>query len=235
MIAAVVNAIAIIIGGTVGTLCGNRINERYTGGIMTVIALVTACIGIQGAANTKSFLVLVLSVVIGTFIGMLLRLDDRINSSGDWAKRKLSGTPLGKGPFGDALVTTTILFGVGTMTVVGSIRAGLNHDYSIIFTKSIMDFVSAIIFSSAMGSGVIFACIPVFIIQGSITLLASLAEPVLTPVILNEVSAAGGPIFLALAANILELRKERFKVGDMLPAIFLPVVLYPLIEMLGLL
>lgn len=234
MLATIINCILVIIGGTIGTLFGNKISRKYTTAIMTAMGLITACIGIQGAAGTKSFLVVVLSMVIGSIIGLALKLDDRINGAGDWAKSKLKNTPLGQGPFSEALVTSFILFSVGTMSILGSIRAGLDHDYTILLTKSIMDFISSIAFASALGSGVIFSAIPVFLFQGAITLLAGAAEPVLTPEVINEMSAVGGPIFLAMASNILGMREERFKVGDMLPAIFLPIVLLPLVKAVGL-
>ena len=234
MLAAIVNAVAVIIGGTVGTLFGNKIKSEYSRSIMTIMGFITACIGIQGAAGTMNFLVVVLSLVIGTLIGMLLKLDDRINGAGDWAKSKLAGTPLGKGPFGDALVTCFMLFCIGTMTILGSIRAGLDHDYSSIFTKSIMDLISATAFASALGAGVIFTAIPLFLFQGAITLLAGAAEPVLTPDVIHEMSSVGGPIFLAMACNIIGIGDRRFKVGDMLPAIFLPILFVPLLKALGL-
>lgn len=234
MLATIINGIAIIVGGIIGTLSGNKISQRFTKSIMTVMGFITACIGIQGAAGAKSFLVLVLSMVFGTIIGMLLNLDDRINNAGDWAKSKLEKTPLGKGPFSEALVTSSMLFGIGTMAILGSIRAGLDHDYSILLTKSTMDFISAIAFSSALGSGVIFSFIPVCLFQGIITLLAGAAEPILTPEVINEMSAVGGPIFLAMAANLTEIKADHFKVGDMLPAIFLPIILVPLTKLVGL-
>ena len=234
MFATIVNVITVVIGGTIGTLFGNRIKPEYSSGIMKVMGFITACIGIQGAAGTKNFLVVVLSIVIGTMIGMLLKLDDRIAGAGDWAKRKLANTPLGKGPFGDAVVTCFMLFCIGSMTILGSIRAGLDHDYSILYTKSIMDLISSTAFASALGAGVIFAAIPLFLFQGLLTLLASLAEPVLTPEVINEMSAVGGPIFLAMACNIVGIGKEHFKVGDMLPGIFLPILFVPLLKAVGL-
>ena len=173
-------------------------------------------------------------MVIGTLIGMLLKLDDRINGAGDWAKRKLANTPLGKGPFGDAVVTCFMLFCIGSMTILGSIHAGLDHDYSILFTKSIMDLISSTAFASALGAGVIFAAIPLFLFQGALTLLASAAQPVLTPEVIHEMSAVGGPIFLAMACNIIGIGDRHFKVGDMLPGIFLPIVFVPLLKAVGL-
>ena len=234
MLATIVNTIAVLIGGTIGTLFGNRIKAEYSRSIMTVMGFITACIGIQSAAGTKNFLVVVLSMVIGTLIGMLLRLDDRINGAGDWAKSKLAGTPLGKGPFSDAIVTCFMLFCIGSMTILGSIRAGLDHDYSILFTKSIMDLISSTAFASALGAGGIFAAIPLFLFQGALTLLAAAAEPILTPDVINEMSSVGGPIFLAMACNIIGIGDRHFKVGDMLPAIFLPILFVPLLKALGL-
>ena len=234
MLGTIVNAAAVLIGGLIGTLFGNKVPEAYASGIMKVMGFITACIGIQAAAGTKSFLVVVLSLVFGTLLGMLLGLDDRIAGAGDWAKRKLADTPLGKGPFGDALVTCFMLFCIGSMTILGSIRAGLDHDYSILYTKSVMDFISSAAFAAALGAGVIFSAVPLLLFQGLLTILASLAEPILTPDVINEMTAVGGPIFLAMACNIIGIGKEHFKVGNMLPGIFLPILLVPLAKAVGL-
>ena len=169
MLATIINVITVIIGGTIGTLFGNKIKPEFSRGIIIVMGFITACIGVQSAAGTKSFLVVVLSLAVGTMIGMLLKLDDRINGAGDWAKQKLAKTPLGKGPFGDALITCFMLFCVGSMTILGSIHAGLDHDYSILLTKSIMDLISSMAFASALGAGVIFAAVPLFLFQGALT------------------------------------------------------------------
>lgn len=233
MIATIVNCIAIIAGGLIGTIFGNKISEKYTTNIMTVMALVTFIIGIQGAVGTSNVLIVVICAVLGTVIGTAMKLDDRINNSGDALKAKLAGSKLVRGRFGDAFVTATLLFGIGTMAILGSINAGLNQEYGILFTKSIMDFTSAIAFSAALGPGVIFSFIPILIFQGGITLLAGVAEPFLTPEVITEMSAVGGPIFMAMAINLLGLREERVKVGDMLPAIFLPIVYFPVANFLA--
>ena len=235
MLATIINCIAIIIGGLIGTLSGNRIKPEASGAIMKVMGLITFSIGIKSCMAGEYTLMLVVCMVLGTVIGMLLKLDDRINGAGDWAKNKLAGTRLASSQFGDAFVTTTILFGVGTMTVLGSINAGLSHDYSILLTKSTMDFVSAIAFSAALGSGVIFSAVPILIIQGGITLLAGVAEPFLSQAVVNEMSAVGGAIFIGMSANLLGLGKEHIRVGDMLPAIFLPIIAFPVARLFGLL
>lgn len=233
MIATIVNCIAIIAGGMIGSLFGNKISQKYTDGIMTVMALVTFTIGIQGAIGTQNVLIVVICMVLGTVIGIALKLDDRINDSGELLKAKLSGSRFVRGRFGDAFVTSTLLFGIGTMAILGSIKAGLNQEYGILFTKSIMDFSSAIAFSAALGPGVIFSSIPILIFQGGITLLAGVAEPFLTPEVITEMSAVGGPIFIGMAINLLGLREARVKVGDMLPAIFLPIVYFPVANLIS--
>lgn len=234
MLATFINAAAVIIGGLLGTLFGDKIREEYSKGIMTGMGFTVAAIGIQSAAGIRSFLVVVLSIALGTLLGTLLKLDDRIGGLGDWTRDRLKDSPLGKGPFSEGFVTCTLLFCSGTMAILGSIRAGLDHEYGILFTKSVMDGISAMVFASALGSGVLFSAIPVFLYQGAITLLASAVEPVLTADVVNEMSGVGGPIFLAMACNMIGLGKERFKVGDMLPCVFLPILLVPLAKAVGL-
>lgn len=233
MIATIVNCIAIIIGGAIGSIFGNKISEKYTKNIMTVMALVTFIIGVQGAVGTSNVLIVVICAVLGTILGTALKLDERINNSGEVLKARFSGSKLVSGRFGDAFVTSTLLFGVGTMAILGSINAGLNREYGILFTKSIMDFTSAIAFSAALGPGVIFSAIPILLFQGGITLLAGVAEPYLTTQVITEMSAVGGPIFMGMAINLLGLREERVKVGDMLPAIFVPIIYFPVANFLS--
>ena len=228
MLGTIVNCAAIIAGGLIGTLFGNRIGERYTKMLMTVMALITAVIGLQSALGTANMLIVVVCMVLGTVIGIALKLDDRLNNSGDKIKAKLSGTKLGQGRFSDAFVTSTLVFAIGAMAILGSIQAGLNHDYSILFTKSIMDFTSAIAFAAALGPGVLLSALPILIVQGLITLLAGVAEPFLTSEVVTEMSAAGGVILFGMALNLIDVCKERIKVGNMIPAILLPIIYFPL-------
>lgn len=233
MIGTIVNSAAIVLGGLIGSLFGEKIGERYTKPLLTAMAFVVAIIGIQGAIGTSSILIVVICMVIGLVVGIALRLDDRINGLGDKIKDRLAGTRICKGQFSDAIVTSSLIFCVGSMAILGAIQAGLNKDYSTLFAKAVIDGVSAIAFSAALGPGVILSAIPVFIIQGAITLLAGVAEPYLTSEIITEMSAVGGPVFLAMSVNMLELRQERIKIGDMIPAILMPIVYFPVAELLG--
>ena len=233
MLAVIVNAVAVIIGGLIGILCGSRIKERYTKAVMTCIALVTMVIGVQSAVVTSNILIVMVCLVLGTIIGTALHLDDRINGSVDKIKDKLAGTRFGGGHFAEAFVSTSMLFCVGTMAVIGSIQAGLNKDYSILFAKSTMDFVSSIVFAAALGPGVFLSAVTVLVFQGAIALLAGLAAPVLSTEVVTEMSAVGGALFIGMAINLLGLREEKIKVGDMLPAIFLPILYFPLAELVS--
>lgn len=233
MIGTIVNSAAIVLGGLIGSLFGEKIGERYTKPLLTAMAFVVAIIGIQGAIGTSSILIVVICMVIGLVVGIALRLDDRINGLGDKIKDRLAGTKICKGQFSDAIVTSSLIFCVGSMAILGSIQAGLNKDYSTLFAKAVIDGVSSVAFAAALGPGVILSAIPVFIIQGAITLLAGVAEPYLTSEIITEMSAVGGPVFLAMSVNMLELRQERIKIGDMIPAILMPIVYFPVAELLG--
>ena len=233
MLAVLINVATVLIGSTIGLIFGSRIKESYTQGIMTAIALCTFVIGVQSAVQTSNILIVMICLVIGTVIGVWLKLDDRMNGASDRIKERLKGTKLGNGPFAEAFMTTTMLFCVGTMTVIGSIEAGLNHNYEILIAKSIMDLMSSLIFAAALGAGVMLSAVSVLVIQGGIALLASVAAPILTAEVVTEMSAVGGTLFIGMAINLLGISQKHIKIGDMLPGIFLPILYFPLAAWLG--
>ena len=233
MLAVFINVAAVLLGSALGLLFGSRIKERFSSGIMTAIALCTMVIGVQSAVGTSNILIVMICLVLGTVIGVALHLDERMNGAADRISARLKGTKLGQGPFAEAFMSTTMLFCVGTMTVIGSIEAGLNHNYDILIAKSIMDFMSSLVFSAALGPGVLLSAVSVFVIQGGIAMLASYAEPILTPEVVTEMSAVGGTLFIGMAINLLGISQKHIKVGDMLPGIFLPILYFPLAAWLG--
>lgn len=233
MLAVLINVATVLIGSTIGLVFGSRIKENYTQGIMMAIALCTFVIGVQSAVQTSNILIVMICLVIGTVIGVWLKLDDRMNGASDRIKERLKGTKLGNGPFAEAFMTTTMLFCVGTMTVIGSIEAGLNHNYEILIAKSIMDLMSSLIFAAALGAGVMLSAVSVLVIQGGIALLASVAAPILTTEVVTEMSAVGGTLFIGMAINLLGISHKHIKIGDMLPGIFLPILYFPLAAWLG--
>ena len=228
MLAVFINVAAVLLGSAVGLLFGSRIKESYTKGIMTAIALCTLVIGVQCAVQTASIMIVMVCLVIGTVIGIALHLDERMNSASDRIRDRLKGTKLAEGPFAEAFMTTTMLFCVGTMTVIGSIEAGLNQNYEILIAKSVMDLMSSLIFAAALGAGVMLSAVSVLVIQGGIVLLASLLAPALTTEVVTEMTAVGGTLFIGMAINLLGISEKRIKVGDMLPGIFLPMLYFPL-------
>ena len=233
MLAVFINVAAVLLGSAIGLLFGSRIRESYTKGIMSAIALCTFVIGVQSAVQTSNIMIVMVCLVLGTVIGVALHLDDRMNGASERIRERLKGTKLADGPFAEAFMTTTMLFCVGTMTVIGSIEAGLNHNYEILIAKSVMDLMSSLIFAAALGAGVLLSAVSVLVIQGGIVLLASLAAPVLTTEVVTEMSAVGGTLFIGMAINLLGISEKRIKIGDMLPGIFLPILYFPLKALLG--
>ena len=228
MVGVLINVVAVLLGSTLGLLFGSKIKENYSKGIMMAIALCTFVIGVQSAIQTSNILIVMICLVLGTVIGVALKLDDRMNGASDRIRERLKGTRFANGPFAEAFVTTTMLFCIGTMTVIGSIEAGLNHNYQILIAKSIMDLMSSLVFSAALGIGVMLSALSVLVIQGGIALLSSVAAPVLTAEVVTEMSAVGGTLFIGMAINLLGISDKRIRIGDMLPAIFLPILYFPL-------
>ena len=227
------NCAAVIVGAIIGTLCGNRIPKKLTDAIMSCIALVTMIIGVQSAIGTSDIMIVMICLSLGTVVGVALRLDDRMNGAAAYLKDRLSSTPFGKGRFAEGFVTTSLLFCIGAMAVVGSIQAGLEHNYKILYAKSAIDFISAIVYSAALGPGVLFSAVSILVIQGSIALLAGIVSPLLGPQVVAEMSAVGGAMFIGMGLNLLNATPERIKIGDMLPGILLPIIYFPIVDLIS--
>lgn len=233
MLAAIVNAVAVLVGSLIGIFFKKGISENLQKSIMKVMGLITLLIAFQSALKTEDTLCVIMCMVFGTLLGELIRIDDGLNNAGDFFKSKLlkdKGENSSK--FTEGFVTTSILFCVGSMTILGSLEAGINHDYSIIFAKSVMDFVSAIVFGAALGYGVTCTSVFVLVFQGGLTLAASALSGVLTDNIVTEMTAVGGVILIGMGFNILELGEKPIKVANMLPAIFLPALYIGITAML---
>ena len=230
MLAVFVNTITVIIGSLIGLIFSGKIKEKYTNALVTGLSLITVLIGVQSAIKTENMLCVIVCMVIGIIVGELCRIDDGIEGAGEWIKKKVLRGKTTNGRFAEGFVSACILFCVGSMTIMGSIEAGINNDYSIIFAKSALDFISSMAFAAAMGVGVMFSAAFVLVFQGALTLLAVQLGGILTTPIVTEMSAVGGVILIGMAINMLGLRQERIKVANMLPAIFLPVAFVPLYD-----
>jgi len=219
MLGTIVNAIAIIIGGVIGTGFGSKISDRYNEIITQAISLSVVLVGLLGAIKTQNVLLLILSMAIGSLIGEFIDIERRLNSFGDKIQKRFTN---GKHNIAEGFVMATLIFCVGSMAILGSIESGIKNDHTTLFAKSILDGVFSIVFASSLGIGVAFSAVSVFIYQGAITLLASQAASILTTEAITELSAVGGLLIMVIGLNTLKITKIR--VGNMLPAVFIPVI-----------
>lgn len=224
------NFAAVVVGGLIGTLLRGGIKEKYRRTINAGLALCVLLIGMSGALKTQNTLLVILSVVVGSVLGELMRIEDGLDRLGSWAQRRFAKDDAG---FASGFVNATLLFCVGAMAVVGSLEAGLSGKADTLLAKAALDGVSAVIFASSFGIGVIFSAIPLTLYQGGIALLAGVLAPYLTDELIREMSAVGSILIIALSINMLELTKERIRVGNMLPAILVPCAYIPLASLIG--
>ena len=193
--------------------------------VMQGLALCVLYIGITGCLSGQNGLITILSMVFGTILGELLDLDLRMKQLGDWIQRKVARRmkPGATTSISEGFVTASLLYCVGAMGIVGAMQDGLVADHSTLFAKAILDGTSSILFAASLGIGVVFSAIAVFVYQGSISILASFLQPLLTDVVIGEMTCVGSLLILALGLNMLDLTK--IKVMNMVPAIFMPILL----------
>jgi hypothetical protein len=232
MFATFVNVALVLLGSVVGLLFKNFISERFMSILTSALGLCVAGIGITALISTQNTLCVIVCMVIGCVIGEAVDIERRLEGAGDLIRKKLIKGE-GNSRFTEGFVTAALLYCVGAMAITGSIEAGLNHNYSIIISKGVIDGVTSISFAATMGVGVAFSVIPLLIYQGAITLLAAWVGPYLPDAVITEMTAVGGALIVGIAINMLALGKTKVKVGNMLPAIFLPILYVPLSNMLS--
>jgi uncharacterized membrane protein YqgA involved in biofilm formation len=224
MLGTIVNTIAIILGGILGLLFRKGISDRFKTTVMQSLGLAVFMIGLAGALRSENILLLIFSMVIGSLIGEGLNVEDKLSRLGQWIETK-SGQ--GEGQVARGFVAASLIFCVGAMAIVGALESGLTGNHETLYAKSLLDGVSSVIFASTLGIGVLFSAVSVFVYQGAITLAAGALAAVLVDAVILEMAAIGGLLIMGIAINILEFK--RIPVGNMLPAIFIPL-LYPLVE-----
>ena len=203
-----------------------------TGVMVNVLAIATFVIGLQGALKVEKSLLFVISLAAGTVIGTIIDIDKYVNKFGNILKKVFMAKSKSESgeKFAEAFASASILFAVGAMSVLGSIDAGLKHDYNILYIKSTMDFVAAIMFASSLGIGVAFSSITILIFQGAIAIcsggLKFLTE---NPSMMNEFSAVGNALVMIIGLNLMGITK--IKLANMLPSIVVVVILYKLVYM----
>ncbi len=223
MTGTIVNAIAVIIGSAIGLLLKKGIPARFSDSIMKAVSLCVIFIGIDGCLKGENTLIIIISMAVGALIGELLKLDDGINALGRKLEEKISKGKSQENTIAKGFVTASLLFCVGAMAIVGSLESGINNNHEILFSKSLLDFISSIVFSASLGIGVMFSAVFVFVYQGIITVLAQFVGPYLSDTVIAEMTCVGSLLIIALGLNMLGVTK--IKVMNYVPAVFLPIIL----------
>ena len=220
----VVNASSVIIGSIIGIYFGSFLSEKIRKAIFQMIGLFTIVLGMQMSLKTNQFLILLVTLILGTVIGESVSIEKAIESMSNKLKIKLQSE---NKLFSEGLITAFLFYCIGSMTFIGSIEEGIHQDRTLIYTKSLMDGITSILLASSFGTGVLFSAIPLLIFQSVLTLGAYYFESYLYPELITEISAVGGIIIIGIGLNILEITK--IKVSNMLPALLLIIPIYHLI------
>jgi uncharacterized membrane protein YqgA involved in biofilm formation len=225
----IINAVAIIIGGGLGLLLSNRLSERLRHTIMSMLGLFTLAYGISLFLKTQNVMVVLASLLVGVLLGEWWRIEEGVEALGAFFEKRFnkSGNTESE-KFIRGFMTTSLLFVIGPMAILGSIQDGLTGDINTLVIKSVLDAFAAMAFASSLGLGVLFSSIPVLVYQGAITLLARQVQTFVSEAMMTEMVATGGVLLLAISiSSLLELRKIR--VGSFLPALVLAPLLVALL------
>lgn len=218
MLGVLVNVVAVVVGGLLGLLLKKGIPEKVEKGVMSAVGLCCMVIGIDGALNGMDVLIVVISMVLGAIFGGVLDLDHQMNRLGGWVERRLQKQG-GTVSLAEGFVSATLLFCVGAMTIVGSLNSGLRGDHTMLFTKSLLDFFSAMMMAVSLGIGVSLSAVSILVIQGGIALLAGVLEPVLNavPGSITQIACVGSVMIIGIGTNLLGVTK--IKVANFLPGL----------------
>ena len=230
MLGVIVNVLTVIIGSCIGLLFKKGIPQRVSHAAMTGLGACTLYIGISGSLCGENVLILIGAVVLGAIVGTLINIDGAINTLAQNVETrfKKEGQQIS---IAEGLVSATLLFCVGSMTVTGSLQAGLTGDNSVLITKAMLDLVSSMMLASSLGIGVLLSAVSVFAIQGGLVLLAGWIAPVMSAGAINEMTCAGSILIMMIGTNLMGITK--IKVADFLPAILFAPVIYHIVALMG--
>lgn len=223
MLGTLVNTGTVLLGSLIGLLVNKGIPQRIADQMMRALGLCSIFIGVQGAFKGENTLIMIISMVIGVVIGEAIDIDRHVTNVVNRMEKKFVKKQTGKHSISEGLITSSLLFCVGSMTIVGCLNAGLLNDNTMLFTKSTLDFCASMIFASTLGFGVMLSAVVVLVYQGGLTMLASLAAPFLTTGVINEMTCVGSLVIIATGLNLLGVTK--IKLMNYIPAMFLPIIL----------
>jgi uncharacterized membrane protein YqgA involved in biofilm formation len=230
MIGTWINIVAVLAGGAVGLLLGARFPDRLRQTVIAALGLFTAGLGVRMFLQTEEPILALGGIALGAVIGEWWRIEDRLVSLGAWLERRFASRAdevAEGGRFMRGFLTSSLLFCVGPMTILGSVQDGLRGDYSLLAIKSVLDGFAAMALASTLGVGVLFSTMVILVYQGGLTLLAAQVQNLLTDAMTAEMTAAGGLMLLGLAiSSLLEIR--RIRVGNLLPGLIVAPLLVAL-------
>jgi len=220
MTGTLINVGTVLLGSSIGLLIRSRLPERYIQVIFQVFGLFTLFLGVKMALETQNIMVMIFSLLIGTLLGEWWNIEKGMSKFADFIKKKVKS---GNDNFAEGFITAFLIFCMGSLTILGAIEEGLGGKPNLLLTKSLMDGFSSMALASALGAGVLFSVIPLFLFQGGLTIGASSISELLTDPIIAELSAVGGILLIGLGFTLLEVKKVR--VMNMLPALIIVVIL----------
>ncbi len=225
----IINVIAIVIGTMIGLFLKRGMSEKMSSHIMQGLALITFIIGLKGALVDQDMILLIVSISLGGYLGEMMQLEENIRKFAEWVQDKLSKEGA-QNQLAEGFVSAVLIFCVGAMAVMGSLEAGLRDNHQILITKAIIDGIASIILTTTKGAGVMLSALAILLYEGGMMVLAQFVAPYLSESIVYAMSAVGSLLLVALGLNLLELTK--IKVMNFLPAMFLPIVLIPLLSLI---
>ena len=235
-----INTAAVIAGGLLGLCLKNGLKKRMQEILMQACGLATIFIGAAGTLSkmfvvdgkqleTQGAMLLIFSLVIGSLVGEWLNIEDKMDALGEKIKKAVKAQ--NDSHFVEGFVNVSLIICVGAMAIVGSIQDGISGDYSMLMAKSVLDFVMAVIFASTCGIGAVFSAVPLFVYQGSITLIAAFCGSFISDALISDLSFIGSALIFCVGVNLAFGKK--FRVGNMLPALIVPVIYRVLISAWG--
>ncbi|MEY8369031.1 DUF554 domain-containing protein [Anaerovoracaceae bacterium 42-11] len=228
MIVAIADVLAIVIGGTIGYLAKKLIPENWNDIIVKGLGLADIYIGVMGFLEGGNTLIIIMAMVFGAMVGESLKIEQRFDKIAQRAEARFDDGS-GKSNFAQGFITASLTMCVGAMVVVGSLNAGLKGDTDLLLTKTTLDGFGAIMFAASMGIGVIFAAVPVFIIEGGLVLLAGIVAPALTTDVVNQMTCVGSLLIVGLGLNLM-IDSCKLRLMNYMPAMILPVAICPIYD-----
>jgi uncharacterized membrane protein YqgA involved in biofilm formation len=236
MTGTIINFVAVILGSLIGLVAGKRIPEKTKQSLVSALGLFTLAYGIFIFGQTKNMLIPLFSLVLGTILGELLKIEEGMNGLGEkvqgWVAKFSPGMSADRQRFVTGFVSASLLFCIGPMAILGSLQDGISGNYEMLAIKSLLDGIASIAFASTLGIGVAFSAGMVFLYQGAISLLAQVIGDGFSEAIVAEMTATGGIILAAIGiSSLLEIKKIR--IGSFLPALFIAILIVWLLTRLG--